>query len=427
MKLHLILFVLSLCPVLGIHGEAFPAGEYARTAGGRDSTITGGYGGRLTGSLGAGFDSFQEKYSIVDEDTLDSITEFRSRLSLGYMTGSYFKDFFHLEGRTVLGDDSYETTGRFKLAKRLGNKRYFRVGIDGEIVRRTFGDNSSYEYSNDYTRYYFRTVLKKAVSDVVSLRLSERFEHQDFDERTEFDYDYIRNSLTFSGELDWDLFTCLNTGITLTTKSIPDSTEIGYTSVSPSVEFRHDAGVNKRILALSSIERRDYNDGGVRSPYWAVFSLTSIRWSIKGPCDISLGNDAEYYNYDSSSDVYFDYLENTSALLLNYSRSWAARFGAGPTYGFFVSDYSAESSIGRENHHLHSTYTHTKHFRQVSSYTMAMRLSIDGTLDTSGHRIGVPRSPDSICSLPTNAPYFNVDKQPAEPLWEEVGYRRVPP
>jgi len=333
LKSTLITAVFALFAVLCHHGPAGAA---------RDGSYDDGGRGRLTGSVGAGFDSFQEKYTIVDEDTLDSITEFRSRLSLGYVAGSLFEDFFHLEGRTLLGDDSYETTGRFKVAKRLGNEHYFRIGIDGEIIRRTFRDNSSYEYGNDYARYYFCFSLKKVLSNVVSVRLSDRFEHQDFDKRTEFDYDYARNSVTLNGDFDWGLATFLNTGVTLTTKSVPDSTAIGYTSISPALEFRHDAGINKRMLVFTSFERRDYQNDDVRSPYWALFAVTSVRWPVAGPYALSVGNDVEYYGYDSSSDVYFDYVENKSALLLDYSRSWSSRVGAGPTYGFFISDYSRD-------------------------------------------------------------------------------------
>lgn len=309
---------------------------------GRDGAGDQPGGGRVTGSLGAGFDSFQEKYSIVDKDTLDNITEFRTRLTLGYVAGTFLKDFFHVEGRTVLGNDSYETTGGFKLAKRLRADRYFGIGIDGEIIRRAFRKNSSYEYANNYTRYYFRAYLKKALGDVVSLRLSERFENQDFDERTEFDYDYQRNSVSLTGEFDWGISTCLDAGLTFTAKSVPDSTGIGYASLTPTVEFRHDGGTGRRFLLFSTFEHRGYRDENIRSSYRALFAVSSIRWPISGPCAVSLTNDVEYYDYKENSDVYFDYVENKSALLFNYDRAWSMRFGIGPAYGFFTSDFSRE-------------------------------------------------------------------------------------
>ena len=263
-------------------------------------------------------------------------------MSLGYITGTFLQDFFHVEGRTVLGDDSYETTGRFKLAKRLSNERYFGIGLDGEIARRTFRDNSSYEFANDYTRYYFRAFLKKVLGDVVSVRLSEHFENQDFDDRTEFDYDYLRNSVTLTGEFDWGITTYLNAGLTYTSKSIPDSTGIGYGAVTPTVEFRHDSDSGRRFVLFSSFEHRNYNDDDIRSSYRALFAVSSVRWPISGPFAVSLGNDVEYYDYKDNSEVYFDYVENTNALLFNYDRSWSARFGIGPTFGFLASDYSGE-------------------------------------------------------------------------------------
>jgi hypothetical protein len=299
-------------------------------------------GGRLTGSVEAGFDSFQEKYTIVDDDTLDSITEFRSRLSLGYMNGTFLKDFFHLEGRTQLGDDSYETTGRLNFTKLLQSSGSSRLGFSGDVTRRTFRDNSSYDFANDYTRLYLYTYLKKAFNNTVSVRLSERFEHQDFDDRTEFDYDYLRNKVTLIGEFDWNLTTYINTGISFTTMSIPDSSEIGYRAYTPVIEFRHDAGMYKRLVLHSSLERRNYTRNTTRSSFWALSTAFLAQWPLTDSYSLSIDDDLEIYNYGVNSDVYFDYAENRSALLLNYNRSWSFRVGAGPTYGVFISDYSRE-------------------------------------------------------------------------------------
>lgn len=342
MKIHRLGIALLFYFFLNPSTAATTGSTHDSAAAGNDAKSDRQNGGRLTGSLEAGFDSFQERYSIVDEDTLDSITEFRSRASLGYMNGTFLKNYFHLEGRTLIGDDSYETTGRINFTKLFQASGTTRFGFDGDATRRTFRDNSSYDFANDYTRIYFRTYLKKAFNKSFSVRLSDRFEHHNFDERTEFDYDYLRNRITLAGEFDWDLTTYVNAGIGFTTMSIPDSAEIEYRAFTPSIEFRHDAGLYKRLVLHSSLERRHYIHETTRSSFWAAFTAFSTQWPLADSYSVTFDNDLELYNYGSNSDVYFDYAENRSAMLLNYNRSWSLRLGAGPTYGFFVSDYSHE-------------------------------------------------------------------------------------
>jgi hypothetical protein len=349
------LVLLTLAPRVlnAAGGAAVPAVTAAAT----DASNKDERGGRVTGSLGVGFDSFQEKYSIVDDDTLDSITEFRSRLSLGYTTGTFFKDYFLVEGRTMLGDDSYETTGRLKITKLLQASGAARIGFDCDVTRRTFMDNSSYEYANDYTRLYVSAYLKKVINDGVSFRLSERLEQQHFDERTDFDYNHVRNSVSLAGDFDWGLTTYLNTGVRFTTMSIPDSTEIEYWTLIPTLEFRHDAGLYKRFVIHSSAERREYDNEGIRSPFWAILALCTGQWPITDSFSLLLENDLEFYNYDSNSDVYFDYAENRSALLVNFNRSWTTRVGAGPTYGFFTSHLSQEDEYKENGAKISAAYS----------------------------------------------------------------------
>jgi len=303
------------------------------------STADGGV--RLTGSVTAGFDSFQEKYSIVDRDTLDSVNEFRTQASLGILAGRFLRDFLLLEGRVQYGDDTYETGGRLKL-----NKLFFsgasRIGLEGFYSRRMFGNNSSYQFPNDYGRLFLRAFIKQSLGPSFALRVTNRLEVQDFQRRTEFDYDYRRNKVSVGGEFDWNLATLLDMRVTHVVMDIPDSTEIEYQSFIPSFDFRHMAGLYDRITALAAVERRDYATGTPRSSFWAVFgSLTGER-SFAPRLSLLLETDMEWYQYDFKNPVYFDYLENRTAFLVKINYSIDFSFGAGPTVGFLESDVSDE-------------------------------------------------------------------------------------
>jgi hypothetical protein len=298
-------------------------------------------GGRVTALVDAGFDSFQERYSIVDEDTLDSITEFRSRLALGYQRGSLFGDYFHLQATAMVGDENAEYGGQLDWSRRLG-PRSSRIAVFADVTRRSFLDGSSYDYANDHTRYYAKAYGKWEVSESFALRLTERIEQLDFQERTEFDYNYTRHSVGLSGELARGLSTYLSTGVRYTTMTIPDSTQIQYESWTPEVEFRAAPGLYKVMFIRAGIERRHYAHEPERSSYWALFAGGSAELPLSDQMSVALHDETESYSYDNGTGVYFDYTETRNALLLKYNRSWSFRAGAGPAFAVLSSRESPD-------------------------------------------------------------------------------------
>lgn len=298
-------------------------------------------GTRLTGSVATGFDSFREKYSIVDRDTLDDVNEFRTTASLGVLTGTYLRDFFLVEGRAQYGDDSYETGGRLRFLQRLWSGSS-RVSFDADIVRRSFGDGSSYQFPNDYTRLYARGYFRQSVSESFAIRLADRLEYQNFEQRTEFDYDYVKNKVSLSGEFEKYLSTWVDVQATYVTMTIPDSTEIEYDAVVPSIEFRYLAALHQGVALRAGGERRIYEENSPRSSYWSGAASLSAEWPFGLSVSGEIENDFEWYQYDRKDAVYFDFAENRTSLLLNWHPSLYATAGAGPTFAFLQSDVSDE-------------------------------------------------------------------------------------
>jgi hypothetical protein len=294
---------------------------------------------RLIGSISAGFDSFQEKYSIVDHDTLDSVTEFRTQASLGLLTGTFLRDFLLLEGRAQYGDDTYETAGRLKFTKRLFTG-VSRIGLEGVVSRRAFGPNSSYQFPNDYDRVFVRGYFKQSLGRALAIRVTDRLEYQDFERRTEFDYDYRRNRTSVAGEFDWNLTTFFDMQVSYVTMDIPDSTEIEYESFIPSLEFRYFAGLYQRLNVSAALERRDYVAGSPRSSFWSILGSLTAEWLYTAKTSLLLESDLEWYDYDFKDPVYFDYVENRTALLIKFNHSYALSVGVGPTVGVLASDIS---------------------------------------------------------------------------------------
>jgi hypothetical protein len=296
---------------------------------------------RLTGSFSTGFDSFQEKYSIIDRDTLDMVNELRASAALGILAGSFLRDFIFLEGRAQYGEDSYETGGLLKITKSL-RTRVSRIGFDVDFIRRSYGSLTTYQFPNNYDRLFLRGYFRHLLTRSFAFRLTDRLEHQNFQRRTEFDYDYTRNRISLAGEFEWDFTTFLDLRLDHATMDVPDSTEIEYEALIPSLEFRHFAGLHERFVLLTAVERRDYVTGSPRSSFWATLGGFTGELPLDETKSLLLENNLDWYDYDNENQVYFDYVENNTALLFKLNPTIALSFGAGPTYGFLHSDVSEQ-------------------------------------------------------------------------------------
>ncbi|MDH3197236.1 MAG: hypothetical protein OEO21_03260 [Candidatus Krumholzibacteria bacterium] len=300
-------------------------------------------GGRLTGRAEVGYDSFEERYSIVDADTVDGVNEVRSRLRLAWSTGSVLGNLFLVEARALLGEDNHETGARARLVRRFAGHGRSQVSFEGDATRREFGASSPFAFPNDFTRLYGRAVARVGVHHALALRLDGRLEDLDFSQRTEFDCDHTRASVALGGEYDHDLTTYGMGGVRYTTMQIPDSTEIEYHSWMPVLEIRSTPELRQQLYLTAALERRLYDDSAAtRSDFWALFAALLAEWPLGDRVSLELRDDLEHYGYDVNTDAYFDYVENRTALLFNYNGSWAWRVGAGPAFAFLASSQSEQ-------------------------------------------------------------------------------------
>lgn len=295
--------------------------------------------GRIFGSVEAGFDSFTEKYSVVETDTLDRLTEFRTRLRLGYLTGNFIGSYIRFEGRANIGEESVESGGRIGMRGVRGRSRFV---LDAEATHRYFRGNSVYTFANDFLRYNGRVFGEFRVRPDVSVRIADRIEIMDFERRTEFDYDFVRNHLLLSADIDAGFSTLYHASLGYANKSIPDSTEISYKALTGGLEFRTAWGNRRQILLTAAGERRTYDHKPGKSPFWSLFSNVRIQPVSFSDFALALDNELESYLYDTETAVFFDYLQTRTALVLRYFPSPFLYLGIGPTVGSFNSGFSDE-------------------------------------------------------------------------------------
>jgi hypothetical protein len=295
--------------------------------------------GSFSGYAEIGFDSFSERYSVVEEDTVTNTIDFNTRVNIRYLSGSLFDDYFQIQAQARTGNNGYESFAQLKCAR---DSRKHRFGLEAGVTGMTFWENTSYSYPNDYARYNGTLFYTRRFGDFSSFGVSEYLERMDFERRNEFDYDYTRYTTAVNVDLMSPSLTSIHGGISAGIKSIPDSTEIAYTSYAGAFEFRRDFGLHQSVLISLLGERRVFAHKPARSPYWSVVSRVEATPLVRGWFGITVENTLESFRYDSYSSVYFDYIENKTAVLFMYYRSYGFEAGIGPLYAFLASDQSQD-------------------------------------------------------------------------------------
>jgi hypothetical protein len=299
------------------------------------------HAGRWLGSLEAGYESYSERYSIADDDTLSSVDEFRSRARLAYATGLLGRNYMLLEARAMFGESSWDAVARAMLTRRFGEVARHALNVDAEVMRRGFREGSTYEFPNDYTRGAARAGLRARTTQSITLRAEDRVEIVDYEQRTEFDYDYLKNHASLAVDFSRDPTRGVLAGVRHTTFAVPDSAEIEYDAWLPFFEVRAFDDLHQRALVSASVERRDYPDDGTRSSFWAVVVALGLEWSLHHHWSIEMIDDVEDYAYDEETGAYHDYVENAAAILLNFNTE-SVQVGAGPAFGWLNSDTSPD-------------------------------------------------------------------------------------
>ncbi len=298
-----------------------------------DSTV------RLIGGAEVGYDSFSERYSILDSDTVDSVSELRTRLRVALAGGSLFGNYAEAGARYFWGENSNDWIGHARTTYNLSPK--IRMGLDGEFSFRNYPDDSDYEFANPYQRGFLRTYSRFGW-DGGAVQVSNRLERLDFENRTEFDYDYTRNTANASVELNHDFTTFVIIGMGYTYRDVPDSAEIAYDAYRPALEFRWLRDTRRQAYLSASAERRVYAADTTRSPFWHLPFDGLIQLPVGEQASVKFQHQVDWYRYDADSDVYFDYLEQRGSLLLNYHHGFVLTVGAGPAFGHFSSDSSPD-------------------------------------------------------------------------------------
>ena len=258
--------------------------------------------GDIKNRLTFGFDSFIDRFTILEVDTAESVQE--------YYVG--------------LGNEL-----RFKRNRASGGLgNLFRVGtqtldehIDGELsllpvpstridVRsffhyKHFQESSDYTFGNDYLQLNTLLKVRRKLSDASKLTVRSRFEGIDYERQNDFDYDYYYYDAGLEFEAGSILSRMIRVGGFAGHREAPDTTEMNYERAAGEVELQLTVGDGGLFHLFSVGDRRDYR-GAVRSSYWLVLSQAEFMITSLSGRSFSVKLESEYTTYDDPTPIFFD-------------------------------------------------------------------------------------------------------------------------
>lgn len=248
-----------------------------------------------------GYDSFIDRFTIVEDDTSQSIHEFSVGLDnrLRYDRPALkfsLRNLFRYGNQMV--DEHLE--GVFSTGARARGL----VQLRGDLRLKHFRPGSDYEFGNDYVQSNVYLKAGRRLAGRFFLFSRSRIEAIDYEERTEFDYDYryLDTGIGIEAGSFFERFAAFS--LSLGRRAVPDTTDLGYDRLLAACDGRLSSGSAHLELSVSA-DRRDYR-GPARSSNWNVNSSAGAGVIGPGGSSWTLGLESELFLYDLESRVYFN-------------------------------------------------------------------------------------------------------------------------
>ncbi|MCK4236953.1 MAG: hypothetical protein KAX38_07520 [Candidatus Krumholzibacteria bacterium] len=252
-------------------------------------------------SVTLGYDSFIDRFTILEKDTLETVQEFYAGLSndLSLRRGSVktgLRSLFRYGNQTI--DETLD--GELSIGKRRSTK----IDLRSTIHWKHFQEGSDYTFGNDYVQSNTRLKIKKEVDGKYTIGFKSRFEAVDYRERTDFDYDYTYFDAGLDIEKGSYFKKLIRLGAFVGFKEAPDTTALSYRRTVTAVEIQLSTRENTSIHLAVTGDRRNYREN-VRSSYWNVITYTDLTVNSISGRRYSLKAESELTFYDEPSTTFF--------------------------------------------------------------------------------------------------------------------------
>jgi hypothetical protein len=280
-----------------------------------------------------GYDTFIDRFTLLEQDTLDAVQEFYLGLASALSFGGEnarggASNLFKIGNQTIDENLDVETGSA---------PGYSGFDFRGNLRWKHFQPGSDYEFGNDYVQTNAFLRFRRKLNEGLRLNVKGRVETVDYKQRTTFDYDYRYGDggIELQGGSDFDR--SILVGGYIGFKDAPDTTALGYRRTLAELETRLASPRGLAFHLASVGDRKDYRES-IRSSYWSVISFLDFDMSVGSGMVWSLKGESELTVFDRPDTIFFD---------THFLRGGVkCRYAIGATSGVFVEPRYARMICG---------------------------------------------------------------------------------
>lgn len=330
---------------------------------------TGGYQEGLSSTFSMGFDSFSEKYSIEEADTLDFSDEFHTAVGLAYVRawgvsspaseaaperawkGGVVEDDVRLGVSDVLTVSEAAVRNRWNVDFELPTGQDDRLSLANELTTKRFDPSDELNLSSDYVQELARFLYRARLSDVLAVSLRDRFELVDFSQQDAYEVDYRLNEAGAGLSIETGLDGSVDFAYGLSDRVVPDSSAIDYREHGFRVGGWRAFGFRTNLEFKGEVERRRYRDELTRPGYFTFIGDGHLAVRATDRLELRLRQELETWDYDAPSQVYYDRFLHGTGVEARVNLTPELELGLEPRYTFLrgsdesIEDYDEPSAV----------------------------------------------------------------------------------
>lgn len=316
-------------------GLTFAAGLLLAVGSARAQQLTGTrpaslrQGWHFQPGLSIAYDSFGQRYTLSDRDTLDLYDELSARL---HTSMEHFgRTHFRLQNAFGYGQEATRNDLVARLERPVGTRLEIRA--EQELHYKGYVPGSDYSYSSDYLVGTTRTAAYFRPSPQWRLRVDDRFEWTWFHTPGRYNYAYQLNDTGADLEHTYGLFSRARIRYAYGMRSVPDSSAIDYRRHVASADWEHEAGRHGFGIE-PRVERRSFGDPNVRSHFWDYAGTLSGHVAAGEHVRLRPEYRATVTQYDRPDSVWSNATEQSAEILIEGDVSPRTVLAIGPRSEF---------------------------------------------------------------------------------------------
>ncbi len=285
-------------------------------------------GVELSNRLSLGYESFIDRFTILEDDTAQAIHDVYAGLGNTLVVSGE-------TGRLSVGNlfrcGSQTLDELFDVDVSAEPASSWRIDARAGLRYKHFWEGSDYAAANDYLQANAVAKLRRRFSSGFRAGVHGRFELVSFSERTIYDYDYHYRDAGFEIEAGSGFANSLLAAVSFGRREAPDTTALGFDRAVGDLDARFGSEAVS-LRAASFADRRDYRET-VRSDYWNVHSRLELSIGSPAGRSVSLRGESELLSYDRPDSVYFGSHFLRAGVRLRLQTASAAALYVEPRYG----------------------------------------------------------------------------------------------